>query len=923
MQNLIKSNRIVIEQIERTIREFRKQNYFEGNLQVKKVYQLFESVLDLILANKDIFNEQEEMVSDSDWMAVIEETMRAQQCEDYVLLADLLEINWLPRLLKIQMHLIMYLTNGTGVVADCQNAGKTYVIEYTSAGAYTLKVISEGKEYYLHSNHNPYGEGMYFADAYADAKIDTYLVFGLGLGYHVQALALKNPQADIQVFENDEAVFRLADEFGAIDLAEPEYQNVTIHADYTFEQLRRALGKVDESTAFLVHIPSLNNVSDPLVKEKIEEYFINISSIRNQQKFLDYNFKKNVEAGDENADTLQPQLKGQTAVLVARGPSLNGDLQALKRISGEVVILAVYSAAELLLKNGIVPDYLVFSDPQTQIHNEVKNAGIHDIPLIYLSTAANNVVRSHKGKHYIAYQEDYAGAEELAGQENHMLFSSGGSVSTLILDICIRLGCSKVICLGLDLAYINHQSHAAGTAGIRVEDVSDFRTVMDVHGEPISTRKNLDIYRKWIERRIEGIRDVEFINGSDGAFIKGMKHYKVGRIGNILVYYGDSSYQSAGVFASHLIEGWEKMGYQVVAIRADEPEVEKKLMRASNLDYDFIFFLNGVMADLVYEDGTLVQNNFSAPCISMFFEHPLYYSARLKSELHRFYALFVDENHVEYAKRFYPNLTAVKMLPQGGMRVESGRMVPYEKRHMDVLFTGSYENPEDIMEEIKQISGMGQVIIMNIIEQMISNTDVTIEKGLENFLEENGISLTDEEFRKYMELMAYADRYIRALYRNLVIMSLVKNNIKVHVFGTGWNKFKCGNPGNIILGGAVEAGSCMELMANAKMVLNVMPWHKKGSHERIYNAMLNGAVAVTDESTFLTKEFKDGHDIVFYSIKNISGLVKKIRYLLKHGDEAAGIAAAGYFAAKERHTWEHRAQEIALFAKEINQKEEK
>ena len=33
--------------------------------------------------------------------------------------------------------------------------------------------------------------------------------------------------------------------------------------------------------------------------------------------------------------------------------------------------------------------------------------------------------------------------------------------------------------------------------------------------------KNLDIYRKWIERRLEGVRDTEVYNTGDGAEIKG------------------------------------------------------------------------------------------------------------------------------------------------------------------------------------------------------------------------------------------------------------------------------------------------------------------------------------------------------------------------------------------------------------------
>lgn len=37
----------------------------------------------------------------------------------------------------------------------------------------------------------------------------------------------------------------------------------------------------------------------------------------------------------------------------------------------------------------------------------------------------------------------------------------------------------------------------------------------------VYTSKNLDIYRKWIERRIEGVMDTKFYNTGEGAVIKG------------------------------------------------------------------------------------------------------------------------------------------------------------------------------------------------------------------------------------------------------------------------------------------------------------------------------------------------------------------------------------------------------------------
>ena len=56
------------------------------------------------------------------------------------------------------------------------------------------------------------------------------------------------------------------------------------------------------------------------------------------------------------------------------------------------------------------------------------------------------------------------------------------------------------------------------------------RKVESVLGGMVYTSKTLDIYRRWIERRIENVNDIEFINASGGARISGMKEKSLKQI---------------------------------------------------------------------------------------------------------------------------------------------------------------------------------------------------------------------------------------------------------------------------------------------------------------------------------------------------------------------------------------------------------
>ena len=100
-------------------------------------------------------------------------------------------------------------------------------------------------------------------------------------------------------------------------------------------------------------------------------------------------------------------------------------------------------------------------------------------------------------------------------------------------------------------------------------------------------------------------------------------------------------------------------------------------------------------------------------------------------------------------------------------------------------------------------------------------------------------------------------------------------------------------------------------MENAKIVLNTMPWFKDGSHERIFNGMLRGAVVCSDTSGYLEEvlpaEVWESFDL---SADSIASLPKRLKALLQDTGRMQRIATAGYELAKDKHTWQERAEEL-------------
>lgn len=76
------------------------------------------------------------------------------------------------------------------------------------------------------------------------------------------------------------------------------------------------------------------------------------------------------------------------------------------------------------------------------------------------------------------------------------------------------------------MAFTGGFDHASDTAQMKaVDDTSVvYRKVKAIAGGYVNTSKGLDVFRLWIEKRIEGIKDIEIIDATEGgALIKGMK----------------------------------------------------------------------------------------------------------------------------------------------------------------------------------------------------------------------------------------------------------------------------------------------------------------------------------------------------------------------------------------------------------------
>lgn len=511
---------------------YRRQFYFRGSKLLQELTELLQVILTELLEDKTATETKE-------CLEILNALVQAQENQDYILIADILEGDLLPTLQKIQIRMesetereeCEYWEENIAAVRKVNpdlyremqswkaQGNSRYQVASAVTGAPIVGVQMQEKFFWMHSTLNPEWEGELLAESVAEEGVSCFYVLGMGLGYHVRALLERDKRNRVAVLESDAVVLELAFRYFSWK-EELEKRRLIIVYDKEIASLLRRLQERKEPYTLMIHYPSIQCIENQQQRELLEDYFITASSMREQRNFLDENFYRLQSMSLPECGELRERLEGKNCLIVGGGPSVDEQLEEIRSNREKLIVIAVGTIARKLIKEEIRPDVIVITDPQEGMHRQIEGLDTKNIPLILLSTAAAEVADYYEGNVYLAYQKGYENAEKTAGERGYMTFETGGSVSTLAIDIAIRFGAKKIILSGMDMAYTKKRSHAAGT-GRDIAEQIELRMVMSTEGILIPTSRNLDIYRKWIERRLkEADRPVVYNTGS-GARIEG------------------------------------------------------------------------------------------------------------------------------------------------------------------------------------------------------------------------------------------------------------------------------------------------------------------------------------------------------------------------------------------------------------------
>lgn len=469
-------------------------------------------------------------VDENYYVQVLNGIMEAQQQEDYILFADLLQLQLRPLLIQCQAIVMEqmgfedrkdYFEQNCSLLEEreedigCQRLLSSLkdweairrrssyfdvrlTVEPTSIGTPTLLVQTKDTSRYLHSNENPNMAARRFAANIKEA--DAYVVFGFGLGYHIEQLATRQPDAMITVYEPDIGV--LATAFQCRDMTWIlQHPNIHIIHDAEYKELLNHLDK--GAVEVILHYPSIAVIPDERIREQLEGIKVRIENISLYDKQFKKNMEKNFSNIKQSAEVLQPYFKDKQVIIVAGGPSLDKNVHYLKECNRDnTVIFATGAVLRKLLHMDIVPDYAIITDPKRYTIRQIDGLEECGVPLLLMATAIGEISERYKSDIYLVCQEGVSEAEEHAKEMQYQTFRTGGSVTTAALDIAIRFGAESIVFIGLDLAFTENKTHASGLVNETMDSGMEYIQVSDWNGGSVSTSKPFSMYLQWMEKRI-------------------------------------------------------------------------------------------------------------------------------------------------------------------------------------------------------------------------------------------------------------------------------------------------------------------------------------------------------------------------------------------------------------------------------------
>lgn len=489
-------------------------------------------------------------------------------------------------------------------------------------GAYNL--IYKGK--YVHNRQNPLGEASEIFSMCNNIPVSIHLVYGLGLGYLFQ-LTCRQSVGTVILYEPDLNILRMV--FELVDFSEDMLRkNVYIAEDFNdVSQVIYTKSGMENSPEMLSLVsqrefnPTEFEAFVKQVQDVVGSYSLDLKYTKQKfytsLKFLIISTPRLVH--EIPLIHCKDAYKGKTALIVSAGPTLDRNIETIKKYRKNFVLFTVGTALKTLDANGIKPDFLCIIETFNS-SRQIEGVDLSEVNFI-TEPYSNPKLRVFNYKKTYSHISANTPVNHLWANicgENIEEYWSKGTVSYTAMNCARILGCSKIVLVGQDLAYIKGQCYSKdsvykdlsceyneekGKWEIMAKDFEKFVAA-------ISPSSDFETGKILAQQRLERLNNaLYYVKGIQGDMIPTESVYAafVSPLSEFAEHFNDRTYINTSLVGAQ-IDGFENMSLED-ALKNSEPVGDLTLKTDFSFD-KHVIYSNWVkkleelkMAEPIIEEG--------------------------------------------------------------------------------------------------------------------------------------------------------------------------------------------------------------------------------------------------------------------------------------------------------------------------------
>lgn len=360
--------------------------------------------------------------------------------------------------------------------------------------------------------------------------------YGLGTGIFYKALAKNKTHKKIVIIEPELEIMHLV--LNIIDISDElkDEQIVLFYSEFaTYVQFYYLVSHSDldiyaKTYSLIIHSNYYDNFADDYIKinkDITRAFSQNVVSHGNSIDDLLIGTKQHIEnlphmLTNYCYTNLVKKRHGlmDTAIIVSTGPSLDKQLETLKKFAPYVSIISVDASYPILARNDIKPDYVTSIERMipTSTFFEKKHPGFDDdINFIVASVTHSQTVKNILPRRLVLTMRPQQ-EEKMFRLNKYGYLGVGHSCANMAYQLAYVLGHKNIIFIGQDLAFgKDGASHAKGHT-IAQPDENLYTTAYDGEGE-VRTTYVWMLFKNQFENDIEQakLEDIKSYNCTEGG----------------------------------------------------------------------------------------------------------------------------------------------------------------------------------------------------------------------------------------------------------------------------------------------------------------------------------------------------------------------------------------------------------------------